>query len=192
MTCIISWTTRRFWFFFHNMKKGNEFLLILLHSGMFSYFLIFQRGMKALRPKSPRTVSLVLAWSIFCWFVYVNHDNKTKVIFAPNSLEQQNGYVDHKAAQSIIHGIRNVSCSAFPSAIKKKKIIITCWNKWPTKSSIFCFITLLAVPCIDTLANLVLDLLMCICQEELAKNYAELLMLIQGIVSQPVIWIINV
>lgn len=48
-------------FFFHNMKKGNEFLLILLHSGMFSYFLIFQRGMKALRPKSPRTVSLVLA-----------------------------------------------------------------------------------------------------------------------------------
>lgn len=102
-------------------KKGNEFLLILLHSRIFSYLLIFQRGMKALRPKSSGTVSLVLAWSIFCWLVYVNHDSKTKVIFAPNSLEQQNGYVDHKAAQSIIHGIRNVSCSAFPSAIKKKK-----------------------------------------------------------------------
>lgn len=110
--------------FFHNMKKGNEFLLILLHSRIFSYLLIFQRGMKALRPKSPRTVSSLLAWSVFCWFVYVNHDNKTKVIFAPNSLKQQNGYVDHKAAQSIIHGIRNVSCSAFPSAIKKKKKLL--------------------------------------------------------------------
>lgn len=47
--------------FFHNMKKGNEFLLILLHSRIFSYLLIFQRGMKALRPKSPRTVSSLLA-----------------------------------------------------------------------------------------------------------------------------------